>query len=227
MNHNIKHLAIIMDGNARWAEKHGLSKAEGHRKGAEAAKSIIRAAIEYKIPYVTLYAFSFENWQRPVEEVNILLKLLSYYVKNETKLLHENDVRLKVVGNLAPLNDNLKKQIQKATETTSNNKTMTVSIAFSYSSREEIVAACQKVLDSGVKVISEEVLKNNMYDPEMPEVDLLIRTSGEYRISNFLLWQAAYAELYFSEKYWPEFCRDDLDEAINDFAQRIRRFGSR
>ena len=227
MNHNIKHLAIIMDGNARWAKKHGLPKAEGHRKGAEVAKSIISATIEYKIPYVTLYAFSFENWQRPMEEVSILLKLLSYYVKNETKLLHENDVRLKVVGNLSPLNNSLKKQIDKAIETTSKNKAMTVSIAFSYSSREEIVAACQKVLDSGVKIISEEVLKNNMYDPEMPDVDLLIRTSGEYRISNFLLWQAAYAELYFSEKYWPEFSKEDLDQAINDFSQRSRRFGGR
>ena len=153
------------------------------------------------IKYLTLYAFSSENWQRPANEVSILLKLLSYYVKNETKMLSDYQIKLKIIGNLDKLSPNLQKKINSAIDATKHNSKMTVTIAFGYGSRDEIVNACQKAIDSGVTTITEESFQNFLYDPEMPDVDLLIRPSGVYRISNFLLWQAAYAELYFLDKY--------------------------
>lgn len=228
MNHNIRHLAIIMDGNARWAKEAGLSKAEGHIKGAEAAKAIIPAILEHKIPYTTLYAFSSENWQRrPIEEIDILIKLLARYVENETKLLNDNGIRLKIIGDLERLDPSLQEQISKIIELTSTNKTMTVCIAFGYGSRDEIINSCQKIVDLGIKRVTEDVIRQHLYDPDMPDVDLLIRSSGEHRISNFLLWQAAYAELYFLEKYWPDFNKNDLDLAIADYSKRKRNFGGR
>jgi undecaprenyl diphosphate synthase len=228
MRNGIRHLAIIMDGNARWAKKAGLTKAEGHMKGAEAAKAIIPAILDHKIPYTTLYAFSSENWQRrPIEEIDILIKLLVYYVENETKLLNDNGIRLKIIGDLRRLSQPLQEQIRKIIEATCENKTMTVCIAFGYGSRDEIINSCQTIVDLGIKKVTEDVIRRHLYDPDMPDVDLLIRTSGERRISNFLLWQAAYAELYFLEKYWPDFNKDDLNMAIADYSKRKRNFGGR
>lgn len=228
MNHNIKHLAIIMDGNARWAKEAGYTKAEGHIRGAEAAKAIIPAILEHKIPYTTLYAFSSENWQRrPIEEIDILIKLLVHYVENETKLLNDNGIRLKIIGDLGRLAPPLQEQIKKIIDTTGTNKIMTVCIAFGYGSRDEIINSCQTIVDLGIKKVTEDLIKQHLYDPDMPDVDLLIRSSGEYRISNFLLWQAAYAELYFLDKYWPDFNKDDLNTAIEDYSKRKRNFGGR
>lgn len=225
--HNVKHLAIIMDGNARWAFNKGVSKSEGHKIGAELIKNLVPNFIELNIPYVTLYSFSSENWQRPKIEVSFLLKLLSFYLKKELDALHKNGVKIKVIGKLELLNTTLQQQISTATELTKDNDKLTLCIAFSYGSRGEIVNACQKIIDSGKKEIVENDFKNYLYDPEMPDVDLLIRTSGVLRISNFLLWQAAYAELYFSPKYWPDFTKNDIIEALEDYSKRKRSFGGR
>lgn len=226
-NHNIKHLSVIMDGNARWADQNGLSKAEGHKKGAEVAKELVLQMLDLHIPYLTLYTFSSENWQRPADEVSLLMKLLSYYVENEVNILHQHKIRLKVVGNLDKINTDLKNKIIHATDLTKNNTKMTVCLAFSYGSRAEIVQACQKIIDSNIKQISEKTFHKFLYDHDMPDVDLFIRPGGFHRMSNFLLWQAAYAELYFIEKLWPDFSIDDVKEAIKNYLTRKRNFGGR
>lgn len=216
-----------MDGNARWAAANNLSKAQGHRKGAETAQNLMPQMIDLGIPYLTVYAFSSENWQRPKDEVLLIMKLLSYYVENEVKTLHKNNIKLKIIGNLDRLNTSLKEKVIAATKLTENNDKMTLCIALGYGSRAEIVHACQKIIDSGVKQITEDNFRNFLYDPEMPDVDLLIRPSGVYRMSNFLLWQAAYAELYFTDKFWPDFSIDDKKEAIANYSTRKRNFGGR
>lgn len=227
MQHSINHLAIIMDGNARWAAEQGLAKSVGHSKGADNAKSILPHALDLGIKYLTLYAFSSENWQRPVKEVSLLISLLNNYVKNETKLLSKHQIRLKVIGDLSKLPAALVKKINDSTEATKNNTKMTVTIAFSYGAREEIANACQKVIDSGIKKITEDNFKDFLYDPDMPDVDILIRTGGLHRISNFLLWQASYAEIYFLDKFWPDFSKEDLAKTIEDYSKRTRTFGTR
>ncbi|WP_341757849.1 polyprenyl diphosphate synthase [Candidatus Tisiphia endosymbiont of Ditula angustiorana] len=224
----VNHLAIIMDGNARWALEKGLPKSEGHRAGADRVKKLLPNFIELNIPYVTLYTFSSENWRRSKTEVTFLLKLLRYYLKNETASLHKNGVKIKIIGRLDLLDTTLQKQIHDAIELTKhNNNKITLCFAFSYGGRAEIVDACQKIINSGKTEISENEFANYLYDPEMPDVDLLIRTSGVCRISNFLLWQAAYAELYFLPKYWPDFDKQDILEALNDYSRRKRNFGAR
>lgn len=223
----MNHLAIIMDGNARWANQHNITKAQGHKKGAETLKSLLPAASKLGIKYLTLYAFSSENWQRPASEVSILIDLLCHYIKNEINTLAKHQIKLKVIGDLTKLSPNVQKNINDAVEATKHCTKMTATIAFSYGSRDEILHACQQAIDSGVKTITENDFSRFLYDPEMPDVDLLIRTSGVYRISNFLLWQSAYAELYFSKKLWPDFNEDDLVEALEDYSQRQRTFGSR
>ena len=223
----INHLAIVMDGNARWAASQNLPRPDGHKQGAETVKKLLPAFIDLKIPYVTLYAFSSENWHRSKAEITLLFKLLRYYLKHETPLWKENGVKIKVIGRLDKLDPSLQKQIDNAIETTQHNTKLTLCIAFSYGARAEIVDACQKIIDSGKMKITEDEFKNYLYDPEMPDVDLLIRPSGVVRISNFLLWQSAYAELYFSPKYWPEFTKEDLVEALNNYSNRERTFGGR
>lgn len=223
----VNHLAIIMDGNARWASNNKVPKSDGHKAGAGNLKKLIPNFIELNIPYVTLYAFSSENWRRSKAEISFLLKLLQYYLKNETASLHEKGVRIKVIGRLNQLNQPLQKQIYEAIELTKHNDKITLCIAFSYGARAEIVDACQKIIDSGKTTINEEEFKNYLYDKEMPDVDLLIRTSGLLRISNFLLWQAAYAELYFTDKYWPDIHKDDIIAAIDNYSKRKRTFGTR
>lgn len=227
MNYNIKHLAILMDGNARWANANNLTKAEGHKQGIEVAKKLIPVISEIGIPYLTLYAFSWENWQRPAEEINVLMKLLSFYIQSETNNLYKNGIKLRFIGNLEKLSLKLRDQIYKAVELTKDNNKMTLCVAFSYGSRTEIIDACQKIINAGISKVNEEVFRKFLYDPEMPDVDLIIRPSGEYRISNFLLWQAAYAEFYFSQKFWPEFDKEELNNALESYSKRVRRFGSR
>lgn len=223
----IKHLAVIMDGNGRWAKERSLPKVEGHRKGAEAALALVKASVERGIDYLTLYAFSSENWLRPVEEVSDILGLLSLYLSKEMASLNENNIRLKVVGNLSKLDPKIVKSIDDAVDLTRNNNAMTLCIAFGYGAREELLHSVKNIVNSGVKAkdITQRMITEHMYDPEMPDVDLMIRTSGECRVSNFLLWQIAYAELYFPNKYWPDFDKEDLDLAIEDFKKRKRNFG--
>lgn len=227
MKNKLQHIAIIMDGNNRWAKENDLPKAAGHKKGAKAAKEVVKHVAELGIPYCTLFAFSSENWQRPKGEVSILMSLLRYYVKNEINYLHKNNVRLKVIGQVERLDDSLSKDITNAVELTKDNTALTLCLAFSYGGRNEIVDACQKILDSGAKMVDEELFASNLYDPEMPDVDMLIRPSGVSRISNFLLWQSAYAELFFIEKKWPDFTPQDIDLCIKEYNSRIRTFGRR
>lgn len=253
MQHAIKHLAVIMDGNGRWAKARGLPKIEGHRKGAIAAKLLVQNAIKLGIEYLSLYTFSSENWRRPACEVSDLLGLLGFYLKQELSNLHKQGVRIKVIGDLAPLEKDLKAQILHAVELTKSNTKITLCLAFSYGGRLEIVNACRRIIechpradgdpeiitldsrlrgddrvvcvDDIVREDDELTFKQYLYDPEMPDVDLLIRTSGERRISNFLLWHIAYAELYFIDTLWPDFGIDDLSKAIEDFNARQRNFG--
>lgn len=224
---DIKHLAVIMDGNGRWAKDHFVPKVEGHRQGAEAAKRLIKTSIENNIKYLTLYAFSSENWLRPEKEVNDILGLLSLYLSKEVDNLHKNGVKLKVIGDLTRFDHKLKKGIAGAVELTRNNEVLTLCLALGYGGKAELVHAAQNIVRKGIKAeeITEQMFGDNMYDPEMPTVDLMIRTSGEQRISNFLLWQIAYAELYFTPKYWPDFDKADLELALDDFKKRKRNFG--
>ena len=227
MNKDINHVAIIMDGNARWAKTNNKTKIEGHKAGAEAAKALLPYIHKIGIKYLTLYAFSSENWLRPKNEVESLIKLLYFYTSNEVAMLNKYNLKLKVVGNLKKLSLSLQKNIEDAVGKTRQNNGPTLCIAFSYGSRMEITDAVNKIIDSGNKNITESTFSKYLYDPSMPDVDLLIRTSGVSRISNFLLWQSAYAELYFIDKYWPDFDYTDLEKALFEYKKRSRRFGQR
>ena len=231
LNRLPKHIAIIMDGNGRWAKKQGEARIFGHHNGVTAVRETAEAAAELGVEYVTLYAFSTENWNRPKEEVNALMELLVHTIHSETKTLNENNIRLQAIGDLQSLPRGCYDELMEAIKNTSSNTRMTLVLALSYSSKWEMVNA--------VKTIAEKV-KNNELNPEdisdktieahlctagIPDPELMIRTSGEHRISNFLLWQLAYAEFYFTEKLWPDFRKDDLYEAIYDYQNRERRFG--
>ena len=222
---SINHIAIIMDGNGRWATAHNVLKLEGHRQGAKTAKDIIKYAAKIGVKHLTLYAFSFENWQRPEKEVTDILGILNFYLQNQIDELHENNIKFKMIGDLSKLTPKMQNLIQAAEKLTSQNDLMTVYLAFSYGGRDEIVRACQKLIDSGEQSVSQEKIAQFLDVPAMPDVDLMIRSSGEKRISNFLIWQSAYSELYFTSKLWPDFTSDDLDEAIADFNVRKRNFG--
>jgi undecaprenyl diphosphate synthase len=218
-----------MDGNGRWAEARGLSRQQGHRAGTENIRRIIEAFGERGVRVLTLYAFSTENWARPRREVNALMRLIPRVIRRELKKLHENGVRLVHVGDLTPLDENLRKQVEDAIELTKDNDRMTVALAFNYGGRAEIVEAVRSIVDDGVpaKRIDEAMLERHMWTAQagLPQVDLLIRTAGDMRISNFLLWQSAYAELYFTPTLWPDFDEAEIDRALDAYAQRERRFG--
>lgn len=226
-----KHVAIIMDGNGRWARKRSLPRIAGHRSGVEALRDIIKCASDIGIQYLTLYAFSTENWNRPDEEVNGLMELLVLYLRKEIKDLHRNEVRINIIGDIARLPIKAIKEIEKSLELTKNNSGLTVNIALNYGAKSEILNAiksiCQNVINDTLKVedIDEGIFSQHLYTKNIPDPDLLIRTSGEQRISNFLLWQIAYSELWFTEVLWPDFKPDHLIEAIVEFGQRQRRFG--
>jgi undecaprenyl diphosphate synthase len=227
MNNLPKHVAFIMDGNARWAKINNVTKAAGHKAGSMTAKMVVETCLKIGIKYVTLYTFSSENWQRPVGEIKILMNLLTLYIKREIKNIISYGVKLNVVGNRSNLPDSLNLLLDNAIEETKNNDKMSLSLAISYGGRQEIIDACQKVINNGVDIVTEELFKDYMYDPCMPDVDLMIRTGGMLRISNFLLWQMAYAELLFLEKYWPDLLPEDIERAIDDYQLRIRNFGAR
>lgn len=227
------HIAIIMDGNARWAKAKNLPLSFGHKIGSENVRKVAESCIELGVKNLTIYAFSSENWDRPKEEVEYLMKLLDEYLTKETKPLIEKDVKIIISGNLEKLNKNTKEKISEIEEITKNNKALILNVAFSYGSREEITNAARKIalaVSNGkitVENINEDFFEKNLYHPEIPNPDLLIRTAGDQRLSNFLLWQAAYSELYFTKVYWPDFGKKDLILAISDFNKRERKYGKR
>lgn len=226
-----RHIAIIMDGNGRWAKGLGKLRVFGHKNGVTAVRETLEGTIELGIPYLTLYAFSSENWNRPKLEVQALMELLINSLNKELKTFQKNGVRLKAIGHIDDLPENAKKTLLETIEATKDNNRCTLSLALSYGARSEIVTAsrriAQQVLNGELTLdnINEQIFSQNLYTADIPDPDLMIRTSGEYRISNFLLWQLAYTELNFSPKMWPEFNKEDLFEAIYDFQMRERRFG--
>ena len=226
-----RHIAIIMDGNGRWAEKHMLGRIAGHKKGAESVRITVKTCREIGIPYLTLYAFSVENWLRPSDEVKALMELLEAYLSSELTAFLENDIRLHSIGDIDALSEPVRKIPTEVKEKTAKNKGMVLNLALSYGSRDEIVEAVKKLskdIQTGtiqLHDISKELFSSYLYTSGMPDPDLLIRTSGEYRLSNFLLWQSAYTEFYFTDTLWPDFKKKHLMAAIADFQNRERRFG--
>lgn len=236
MNHLLKehlpkHLAIIMDGNGRWAKAKGKPRAFGHEAGFRAVRSIVEACARLEIPYLTLYAFSTENWFRPKKEVDILMRILLSALKSELETMQKNNIKLQTVGGISTLPGVILEELERVVEQTSQNTGMVLTLALSYGGREELVSMAKDLAEkvkNGLiheQDIDESVVNEHLYTAEMPDVDLLIRTSGEMRISNFLLWQSAYAELYFTERYWPDFREEHLLEALTDYQNRERRFG--
>ena len=226
-----RHVAIIMDGNGRWARQRHLPRIEGHRAGAESARVIIRAAGELGLKYLTLYAFSVENWNRPKDEVDALMKYLIHYLKTETSDLNKNNVRLEVIGQIWRLPENVQEHLKKSITTLSKNNGLTLVMALSYGSRIEIVEAVRHIAEKAKRGrlepgdITEEVISEHLWTRNIPDPDLLIRTSGEMRVSNFLLWQISYAELVITPTLWPDFRKPQLFEALEEYARRHRRFG--
>jgi undecaprenyl diphosphate synthase len=226
-----RHIAIIMDGNGRWARARGLPRIAGHRHGSEAARRIVTAAAEIGIPYLTLFGFSSENWRRPTDEIHDLMALLRYYLRGEVAALHKNGVRLKVIGQRARLDRDIVALIEEAEALTRDNIAIQLTIALSYGGRAEIVAAARVLAEQAASgrldpaEVTEEVLADQLFTAGLPDPDLLIRTSGEQRISNFLLWQCAYSELVFTKTLWPDFSRHDLEQAIHEYRNRDRRYG--
>jgi undecaprenyl diphosphate synthase len=222
-----RHVAIIMDGNARWAQERGLSKQAGYRAGTENLRPLLRAFAERGVRYITLYAFSTENWKRPKREINPLLRLIGRVIDKELQALHENGVRLVHIGSLAPLSDDLRTRVERAIELTKDNTELTVCVAFNYGSRAEIVDAARRAISAGIspEALTEETFEGFLNTAGLPDPDLVIRTAGEMRLSNFLLWQAAYAEFYATPVYWPDFDEAEIDKALEAYSQRVRRFG--
>ena len=226
-----QHVAVIMDGNGRWAKQRHLPRIEGHRRGADSAREIIRTAGELGIKYLTLYAFSAENWNRPKDEVDALMKYLVHYLKSETKELDKNNVKLEVIGQIYRLPENVQEHLQKSIATLSKNNGLTLIMALSYGSRIEIIEAvraiAQKVKSGKLDPadITERVVSENLWTRHFPDPDLLIRTSGEMRVSNFLLWQISYAELVITPTLWPDFRKPQFIAALEEYARRHRRFG--
>lgn len=219
------HVAIIMDGNGRWAKERGLPRIEGHRRGALKVEKVVEWASNLGVDYLTLYAFSTENWKRPVEEVSFLFKLFVDFMKSKVEKMKKEGVRIRIMGSRERLPEEVLRVWDWIEDETKEGKKITTVIALNYGGRREIVDAVKKILESGEKNVDEETFRRYLYLPDVPDPDLVIRTSGELRISNFLLWQIAYSELYFTEKYWPDFEKEDLIKAIEDFKGRNRRFG--
>ena len=231
LNKMPQHVAIIMDGNGRWAEQNGLDRIFGHKEGVEAVRSVVEGAGEIGVEYLTLYAFSTENWNRPKEEVNALMGLLVHAIVAETDNLHKNNVSLRTIGDIASLPLEVQQNLDGAIEKTAANTGLRLVLALSYSGRWELVEAVKKMADElkNDKIvkssINEELIGKYLPTFGLPDPELLIRTGGEFRVSNFLLWQIAYTELYFTQKLWPDYRKEDLFEAVNDFQRRERRFG--
>ncbi len=220
-----QHVAIIMDGNGRWAEMHGLKRVHGHREGSRAVRAVVTTARKMGIPVLTLYAFSSENWNRPLSEIRTLMSLLKEFLIQEKKTLLENNIRLKVIGNSKKLPQLVLREIYKVEKETQHNNGMVLNIALSYGGREEIVNAVRKIIRGGNTKINEKIFSQYLYTQGLPDPDLLIRSSGEMRISNFLLWQCAYSEFYFTDTLWPDFNEEEFYKALHTFQLRKRRYG--
>jgi undecaprenyl diphosphate synthase len=223
------HIAIIMDGNGRWAKKRHLPRMAGHRAGTENLRAIIKACVEFGVQYLTVYAFSTENWKRPEDEVSGLMEILADALEKELDELHKQGVRLRHIGRLERLDPAIREKIKTAITMTENNNRLILNIAWNYGGRDEILAAVQRLLHNKIseEEVTEEVFEKHLYTYPSPDPDLVIRTSGEQRTSNFLLWQSAYSEWYFTPILWPDFGREQLQQAIIDFGERARRFGGR
>jgi undecaprenyl diphosphate synthase len=226
-----RHIAIIMDGNGRWAQNHSLGRIAGHRKGAESVRKVVEACRAIGISFLTLYAFSSENWSRPEKEVSALMTLLERYLKSEVKVMMKNNIRLLAIGDTAALPDKVRAVLVDTIRKTSGNTAMTLVLALNYGSHDEILEAIKKIVDDArqgkidTADITEERFPEYLYTKGIPDPDLLVRTSGEYRLSNFLMWQMAYTEFYFTDTLWPDFREEQLVEAILEFQRRERRFG--
>lgn len=221
----LKHIAIIMDGNRRWAKLRNLPSAVGHKKGVDALKAAMRACDDFGVKYLTVYAFSTENWNRKPDEVNFLMDLLAQTLKNELNEMHENNVVISFIGDISRLNPKLQKILAHSVEMTKNNTGVNLQIAFNYGARDEIVHAVREIIRSGETDITEDTISKHLYTANIPDPDLLIRTGGEMRVSNFLLWQIAYSEFIVLKEFWPEFDKQILGDCILEFARRNRRFG--
>lgn len=228
-----KHIAIIMDGNHRWATKRMLPTKLGHKAGATAIKELVKSALEFKIQYITIYAFSTENWSRSKGEVEDLMKLLQNYLENDVADLIKYGVKILSSGDLSQLDPKIEQKIELIKNKTKNNQNITLNVAFNYGSRAEITKAVKNIAkdikDNKIKLsdINEDLISNNLYNPEIEDPDLIIRTGGRNRLSNFLLWQSSYSELYFTDILWPDFGKNDLKNAIEDFNKRKRNYGTR
>jgi undecaprenyl diphosphate synthase len=226
-----QHIAIIMDGNGRWAKQRGKQRIFGHRAGVESVRAIVDTSARLNLKAVTLYAFSTENWKRPKTEVSALMQMLKHYLRNELREIHRQNIKFQTIGRIEALDESVQNEITRATEKTAANAGAILTVALNYGGRAEIVDACRKALKNllangkSVEDLSERDIEQNLYTRDLPEVDLLIRTSGEMRISNFLLWQLAYSEIYVTETLFPDFRRREIFEAILDFQKRERRFG--
>ncbi len=228
---NLRHIAIIMDGNRRWAKNKKLPSAAGHKKGVDSLRTATKSCKKFGVKYLTVYAFSTENWNRDKEEVSFLMELLAKTIKSEVPVFKENDIKLTFIGDRTPLKPELVKVLEYGEKETQNGKSLNLQIAFNYGARAEITNAvkriCEQLEDGNIRIedITEETVSENLYTSNLPDPDLLIRTGGEQRISNYLLWQAAYSEIYVTNTFWPDFDEQSLAEAIIDFNNRQRRFG--
>ena len=231
MANSLEHIAIIMDGNGRWAKNKGLPRTAGHKKGAEVVIDIAKEAKELGVKYLTLYAFSTENWKRPKEEVDTLMNLLRQYLSHDFAELQKNDIRIRFIGERYMLSDDIIEKMELLEDKTKNNKSATLQIALSYGSRAEITHAVKKIAeqvkngDMSIKDIDEKTISDMLYTKDIPDPDILIRTSGEQRLSNYLLWQLAYTELFFTPTAWPDFSADELKQIIKTYQTRERRYG--
>ena len=226
MDTPLKHIAFILDGNGRWAQQRGLARTEGHKVGAQRVFDVAKRAFKHwNIPYVTLYAFSTENWKRPAYEVNFVFKLLATYLKHKRSLFFENEIRLNTIGDISKLPENARTVLVDLKEKTKHYKDHTLTIALNYGAREEILHAISQLSEEEKQHITWEILEKHLYTAGMPDPDLIVRTSGEQRLSNYLLLQSAYSEFYFPSTYWPDFDDAAFDKAIEEYMQRTRRFG--
>ncbi len=222
-----QHVAMIMDGNGRWAIQRGLPRLAGHKAGTENLRRVIRASVEFGVKYLTIYAFSTENWGRPAEEVNGLMLILQNVIDRELNELHKEGVQLRHIGRLERLDPSIQKKVLSAIELTKNNDRLILNVAFNYGGRDEIICAIQKIINDGVppEDVTDELVNKYLFTAGVPDPDLIIRTSGELRVSNFLIWQAAYSEWYITPTFWPDFDKEEYRRALESFAHRDRRYG--
>jgi undecaprenyl diphosphate synthase len=222
-----KHVAIIMDGNGRWAKARGLPRTEGHRAGTENLRQILKACVEFGVEILTIYAFSTENWNRPRAEVRLLMRILESVIDRELRELHESGVQIRHIGEIDRIESRLQGKIREACDFTRNNTRLILNVAFNYGGRDEIVQAVRRIVADAIPAdqIDEDLISSYMYTRDLPDPDLIIRTSGEMRTSNFLTWQGTYSEYYFTPKYWPEFDKEELRKALVEYSHRTRRFG--